>query len=65
LRWTAPVRPGDRLWVRIKVAESRRSESKPDRGMVRLLTDVVKDDGTVAMTVNAMTLVRCRPGAQA
>jgi acyl dehydratase len=65
LRWTAPVRPGDRLWVRIRVAESRRSESKPDRGIVRLVTDVVKDDGTVAMTVKAMTLVRCRPGAQA
>lgn len=65
LRWTSPVRPGDRLWVRIRVIESRRSESKPDRGMVRLLTDVVKADGTVAMTMKAMTLVRCRPGAQA
>jgi acyl dehydratase len=65
LRWTSPVRPGDRLWVRIRVIESRRSESKPDRGMVRLLTDVVKDDGTVAMTMKAMTLVRCRGGAQA
>jgi acyl dehydratase len=60
LRWTAPVRPGDRLYVRITVIESRRSASKPDRGVVRLGTDVLKEDGTMAMSMKAMTLVRAR-----
>jgi acyl dehydratase len=60
LRWTAPVRPGDRLWFRFTVIEARRSESKPDRGLVRLLMEVLNDKGVVAMSVKAMTLVRCR-----
>jgi acyl dehydratase len=60
LRWTAPVRPGDRLWVRVTVVEARRSESKPDRGLVRILIEVLNERDTVAMSVKAMTLVRCR-----
>jgi acyl dehydratase len=65
LRWTAPVRPGDRLWVKVTVIEARRSESKPDRGMVRTLIEVSNDRGVVAMTVKATTLVRCRTGRDA
>jgi acyl dehydratase len=60
LRWTAPVRPRDRLWFRFTVIEARRSASKPDRGMVRILIEVINDQGVVAMSVKAMTLVRCR-----
>lgn len=60
LRWTAPVRPGDRLWVRVTVIEARRSESRPDRGQVRLLIEVLDDKGTLAMSVKAITLVRSR-----
>jgi acyl dehydratase len=65
LRWTAPVRPGDRLWVRVTVIEARRSESKPDRGLVRILVEVLNDTGVIVMSVKAMTLVRCRSGAAA
>jgi acyl dehydratase len=64
LRWPAPVRPGDRLWVRVTVIEARRSESRPDRGMVRLLIEVQRDAATTVMSVKAMTLVRCRGGAR-
>lgn len=62
LRWLAPVRPGDRLSVRITVVEARRSRSKPDRGLVRSAIEVVNDRREVVMTMNAMTLVRCRDG---
>ncbi len=65
LRWTAPVRPGDRLWVRVTVIEARRSESKPDRGLVRIQIEVLNDTGVIAMSVKAMTLVRCRSGVAA
>src|SRR5512143_1274936 len=34
VRWLKPVRPGDRLSVRVTVLDTRRSESKPDRGLV-------------------------------
>ena len=63
LRWTAPVRPGDRLWFRFTVIEARRSESKPDRGVARVLIEVINDKGVVAMSMKAMTLVRCRTAA--
>src|SRR5438552_14010053 len=32
LRWLRPVRPGDRLKARVRVLQTRRSQSKPDRG---------------------------------
>jgi acyl dehydratase len=65
LRWTAPVRPGDRLWVKVTVIDARRSESKPDRGMVRIQIEVLNDKEVVVMSVKAMTLVRARTGAVA
>lgn len=65
LRWTAPVRPGDQLWVRVTVLEARRSESRPDRGLVRTLIEVLNDKGVAVMSVKGMTLVRCRAGAAA
>ena len=65
LRWTAPVRPGDRLWVKVAVVEARRSESKPDRGLVRILIEVLNDKGVIVMSVKAMTLVRSRSGVAA
>lgn len=63
LRWLAPVRPGDRLWVHITVIEARRSRSKPDRGMLRLLIEVCSERGDILMTVKTMTLMLCRNAA--
>ena len=61
LRWRRPVRPGDTLSIRVSVLEANRSRSKPDRGMVRSLIEVVKQNGEVVMSLKAMNLVRCRP----
>jgi acyl dehydratase len=65
LRWLAPVRPGDRLSLRITVLEARRSQSKPDRGVVRMLIEMINQAGEVVMTVKAMTMMRCRQPAAA
>lgn len=54
IRWTAPVRPGDRLTARSKVLEARPSTSKPDRGTVTLLTEMTNQDGVVVMTMRGM-----------
>ena len=63
LRWTRPVRPGDRLRVRVTVTESRLSRSKTDRGMVRGLVEVLNQSGDVVMSFRPMNLMRCRnPG---
>ena len=40
VRWFAPVRPGDRLSVRVTVLETRASTSKPDLGFVRFLFEM-------------------------
>lgn len=60
LRWLAPVRPGDQLSVRITVTEARRSRSKPDRGLVRSQIEVLNQRDEPVMTLQAMTLMRCR-----
>jgi acyl dehydratase len=63
LRWLAPVRPRDRLSLRITVTEARLSRSKPDRGLVQTFNEVINQDGAPVMTVKAMTLMRCRTPA--
>ena len=60
LRWLKPVRPGDKLSVRVTVLDARRSRSKPDRGLVRTSIEAVNQDDEVVMTLIAMNLFRCR-----
>jgi len=60
LRWLKPVRPGDTLRVRASVLETKRSRSKPDRGIVHTLTEVLNQNGEVVLSAKAMTLIRCR-----
>jgi acyl dehydratase len=60
LRWTRPVRPGDTLRVRVTVLETQRSRSKPDRGLVRSLVEVLNQNAEVVMSQRPMNLMRCR-----
>ena len=60
LRWLQPVRPGDALRVRATVLEARRSQSKPDRGLVRTKVEALNQNGQVVMSMVAMNLFRCR-----
>ena len=65
LRWPAPVRPGDTLSVRVTILEARRSQSKPDRGLVRAKMEVLNQRREVVMSATALnfTLCRDRPAA--
>jgi acyl dehydratase len=60
LRWPLPVRPGDALTVRATVTSSRRSQSKPDRGIVQTRFEVVNQRGQVVMSSTAMNFIRVR-----
>ncbi len=60
LRWSRPVRPGDTLTVRATVQAMRRSRSKPDRGLIHTLVEVIDRNGEVAMTMKPMNLIRVR-----
>jgi acyl dehydratase len=60
LRWKLPVRPGDTLRIRVSVLDARRSRSKPDRGVVNTLMEVLNQNGEVVMSLKAMNLMMCR-----
>ncbi len=62
LRWTAPVRPGDTLTLRITVLEAKLSRSKPDRGMVVSQLEAINQRGESVCSLRAMNLLRVRPG---
>ncbi len=61
--WLKPVRPGDELSLRVKVLEARVSKSKPDRGVVRSLVEVLNQHGEVVMTRDAVSILRRRTRA--
>ena len=63
LRWLRPVKPGDRLRLRVTITEVRRSRSKPDRGVVYSLNEMLNQNDQVVMTMRGMVLYRCRPAA--
>jgi acyl dehydratase len=60
MRWKAPVRPGDVLRVRVTVEEASVSRSKPDRGLVRSLIEVLNQHDEVVQSMRAMNLFRRR-----
>jgi acyl dehydratase len=62
LRWLKPVRPGDVIAVRITVTETRRSRSKPDRGVLHSYIEALNQQNEVVMTMKALNLVACRSG---
>lgn len=62
IRWPKPVRPGDRLKLRVTVVETRRSQSKPDRGIVQLQQEAINQDGETVMSIRGMGLYKCREG---
>jgi acyl dehydratase len=65
IRWPYPVRPGDTLRVRATVVESRRSLSKPDRGIIKTLAEAVNQDGQTVMRATAINFLRVRPADDA
>ena len=63
LRWPVPVRPGDRLRLRTTTVETRRSRSKPDRGVVRTRAELLNQDSLTALSLVAVNLLLLRePG---
>ena len=60
LRWKKPVRPGDVLSLRITVVETKRSRSKPDRGVLISFIEVINQDDLVVMSMKAVNMLLCR-----
>src|SRR4249920_791753 len=60
LKWDRPVFPGDDLSIRVTVLETRRSESKPDRGIIRSFVEVLNQNREIVMSVKMVNFVRSR-----
>jgi acyl dehydratase len=61
VRWLQPVRPGDRLRVRVTIVDKRESRSKPDRGIILPLAEVLNQRDEVVLSLRPINLVRRRP----
>ncbi len=61
IRWLKPVRPGDTLRVRFTVVEAVPSRSKPDRGIVRSVSEIFNQHGDVVMTMRGLGMFARRP----
>jgi len=61
MRWPDPVRPGDTLRVLATVVEARRSQSRPDRGIMKTMIEAVNQDGRTVMRATATNFLRVRP----
>lgn len=60
LRWMKPVRPGDRLSVKMTVISKRVSASKPDRGLVMASVETLNQDGDAVMRFSGPQFYRRR-----
>jgi len=60
LRWPHPVRPGDRLRLRVRVLETRASRSTPDRGIVRTRAQLLNQEDRIVLSLVAVNLLRRR-----
>jgi acyl dehydratase len=63
VKWIAPVRPGDRLRVRVKILDTRASKSRPDLGFVDVRCDMLNADDLPVMTLTSHMMFGRRPSA--
>jgi acyl dehydratase len=60
LRWLRPVRPGDTLTLQGTILQARRSRTKPDRGLLHTLLEVLNQRDEVVLSMKPMNFVRLR-----
>ena len=57
-KFEAPFFLGDTIRVKIRVAEKRPSQSKPDRGVIKFFFQVIKEDETVIQSGYKTIMIR-------
>jgi acyl dehydratase len=58
VRWLKPLRPGDTVRARVEVTETRPSQSKPDRGVIRCRHQLLNQQDEVVMSMHGMGMYR-------
>lgn len=61
LSWMRPVRPGDRLRMRVSILGVQRSRSKPDRGVITARQELINQDGQTVMSLDGKSMHLARP----
>lgn len=61
LRWSAPVRPGDELRLRVTVESKKGSQTKPDRGTLVYRNELFNQSGEEVMSFISTMFLRRRP----
>lgn len=64
MRWPMPVYPGDELRIESEILEKRPSNSRPDRGLLKIRTRTFNQNGQVVQELIANAMVPRRPAAQ-
>jgi acyl dehydratase len=59
-----PVFVGDTIHVECEVIEARRSQSRPNRGLVRTRNRIIKQDGTLVQVYTPLRMVKGRESAK-
>jgi|SRR6516165_2031492 acyl dehydratase len=62
LTWSRPVRPGDRLHIRIEVLTLRRSASHPGHGIATYRFSTFNQNGELVQTMESSMLLPCHHG---
>jgi acyl dehydratase len=57
-KFEAPFFLGDTIRVKVKVAEKKASQSKPDRGLIKFFFQVIKEDGAVIQSGYKTIMIR-------
>jgi acyl dehydratase len=60
ISWPKPLRPGDEIRLESEVLEVRPSQSRPDRGMVKVRTRTLNQNGDVVQILIANLIVTRR-----
>ncbi len=61
VEWPRPTLPGDELRIEAEILEVRPSRSRPDRGLVRIVTETKNARDEVVQVVTATIVVPRRP----
>jgi len=61
MRWPRPVLPGDELRIETEVIEVRPCKSRPDRGLIKMRTLTLNQNGEVVQELIANAMVPRRP----
>ena len=62
-RASKPVFAGDTIHVEVEVIEARRSNSRPDRGLVRTRNQIVNQHGEVVQSYTPLRMIKAAQGS--